>query len=1008
MPSQGSHSPARGYPMKSMIGRVMVAFLLLVLASPASAQYLKITTDNPTDNTRLRVSGTTVLTITLDTNHDKNASTQTCNSHTIANGCGATATGQPLDMFSYTLALKAVGGTVTWGTFSVLNAAYTDVSPQIQNDTQIEINKARSTGTDIGLQQLGTLPVTPVSGSPGIQVQLGASTINPFGFGTGFGTSCDGLMFANTYVVGDPSDPCGATSGITGDWFDWDGATAPLVNQPPTLNPIANMTTFEGGGCRDDQAISGSDPDGNALTFAKVAGPTFMTVTTTSPTTGNIHLAAGFSDAGSYPATVSASDGTLSDQKGFGIAVVLSNRAPVLTQPANMTVAAGGTADQTLNGTDPDGCAVTFSKAAGPTFMTVTNINGTTGNVHLAPGFSDSGVYGATVRASDGTLTDSKTFTITVSSCRTPILNQPSNMTVRAGATADQFVTGTDPQGAPLTFSKVSGPTYMTVTTTSGTTGNIHLAPGLADVGTAVGTIQAGGGTCGSDTKSFVITVTANSPPILNPIANQTVCEGATADVPISGSDPDGDPLTFSLVAGPSYVTVTTTSATSGNIHLAPGFNDPGTASASVRASDGHGGSSDRSFTITVLTCDRPPVIQAISNMTVTEGLTADQVVTASDADGDPVTFSKSSGPVFMSVATIASGIGDIHLAPGFSDAGTYAAAVTASDGLFQSTAGFSITVLTSGNRCPDANPGGPYSGVLGIPVAFDGSASSDPDGNPLTYAWDFDASDGITVDATGAMVNHPYGAAGTFTVTLTVTDNGDGDPTQICSHSATTTASIAAACDATVFNGYDTIRLGSGKQFWFAYVQPATGCYVNSDVIVSSFVMKYAGRQISASGKTSVGGDKSGDGIAEIKVSFSKDDLRTLFTGTGLANGHNTVTVTLEANLVTGGLLRGTTTFDVVNNGNFTAATVSPNPLNPQATLTYTTTRVGAVRIQMFDIQGRLVKRIVDDPAIMPGTHEATIDGRGMHGEKLSSGVYYIRGVSSEGEFKQLITILK
>jgi len=156
------------------------------------------------------------------------------------------------------------------------------------------------------------------------------------------------------------------------------------------------------------------------------------------------------------------------------------------------------------------------------------------------------------------------------------------------------------------------------------------------------------------------------------------------------------------------------------------------------------------------------------------------------------------------------------------------------------------------------------------------------------------------------------------------------------------------------------------------------------------------------------VGGDKSGDGIEEIKISFSKDDLRALFSGTGLPSGHNDVVVTLEADLASGGKLGGTTHLDVVNNGSFSVAEVSPNPLNPQATLTYTTSRSGAVRIDLFDIQGRLVRRLVDDPAMAAGAHEAIIDGRGARGETLPSGVYYIRGTSSEGEFKRLITILK
>src|SRR5258706_2775451 len=147
-------------------------------------------------------------------------------------------------------------------------------------------------------------------------------------------------------------------------------------------------------------------------------------------------------------------------------------------------------------------------------------------------------------------------------------------------------------------------------------------------------------------------------------------------------------------------------------------------------------------------------------------------------------------------------------------------------------------------------------------------------------------------------------------------------------------------------------------------------------------------------------------DGIPEIKVSFSKEDLRHLFAG--LLNGHDTVTVKLTAGFFGGGTLSGTTQLDVFNNGSFTVATVAPNPLNPSATLTYVTTRPGAVRIDLFNVQGQLVRRLVDDPAMAAGAHEAIIDGRGPRGGTLPSGVYFIRGTSAEGEVKHLITILK
>src|SRR6185436_20276485 len=109
---------------------------------------------------------------------------------------------------------------------------------------------------------------------------------------------------------------------------------------------------------------------------------------------------------------------------------------------------------------------------------------------------------------------------------------------------------------------------------------------------------------------------------------------------------------------------------------------------------------------------------------------------------------------------------GNVHLAPGRDDVGGFGVTVRASNGPLTNDKFFMITVGPGLNRCPSASPGGPYSGLAGAPVNFDGSNSSDPDGDPLTYAWDFDATDGIGVDAVGPTPSHVFPSARTYTVT--------------------------------------------------------------------------------------------------------------------------------------------------------------------------------------------------------------------------------------------------
>ncbi len=82
----------------------------------------------------------------------------------------------------------------------------------------------------------------------------------------------------------------------------------------------------------------------------------------------------------------------------------------------------------------------------------------------------------------------------------------------------------------------------------------------------------------------------------------------------------------------------------------------------------------------------------------------------------------------------------------------------------------------TGTNTAPIAQAGGPYLGPINSAISFDGSGSHDPDGDPLTYAWDF--GDGGTT--TEAMPAHSYAEAWVYDVCLTVND-GVADSDAAC-----------------------------------------------------------------------------------------------------------------------------------------------------------------------------------------------------------------------------------
>ncbi len=152
----------------------------------------------------------------------------------------------------------------------------------------------------------------------------------------------------------------------------------------------------------------------------------------------------------------------------------------------------------------------------------------------------------------------------------------------------------------------------------------------------------------------------------------------------------------------------------------------------------------------------------------------------SSDPDEDPLTYTWDFGD-----GNTGSGVNPSHT---YLWGDTFTVSLTVNDGRGGTDTMTTFADVAEANDPPVADANGPYSGVVGEPIVFDGSGSSDYDNEdgtsandqPLTYSWDF----GDSSSGTGVNPAHSYSAAGTYTITLTVSDG-------IASSTSTTTADV-------------------------------------------------------------------------------------------------------------------------------------------------------------------------------------------------------------------------
>ncbi len=502
-----------------------------------------------------------------------------------------------------------------------------------------------------------------------------------------------------------------------------------ITGAPSAIAQVDTLYTF---------TPSASDTDGDTLTFQIENRPEWATF---SPSTGRLE--------GTPPSTaqavyqrilISVTDGkAFSELPAFDLTVqglAPTNTAPTISGTPASSVVAGNAYDFIPQVSDPDGQTLVFSVTGLPSWA---EFDGVTGHLSGTPGATDVGTFsGIVISVSDGV--DEAVlpaFGIAVTGGTAPgPTNQPPTIsgtpaaTVAAGQAYSFRPTASDADGQALTFSITNRPSWANFSTS---TGRLNGTPTAANVGTQSGiVISVSDGAATTALPAFSITVVAaNNPPTIGGSPATSVRAGQAYSFTPTASDADGQALTFSIVNRPSWATFSTST---GQLTGTPTAANIGTYSnVTIRVTDGIAQVSLAPFTLVVQAANQSPVISGTPSSSATVGQAYSFTPTASDPDGQTLTFSVTNRPTW---ATFSSTTGRLSGTPTAANVGSYTGIViSVSDGTASaSLPSFSLNVSAAANRPPviSGTPG--TSATVGQAYSFTPTAS-DPDGQTLTFS---------------------------------------------------------------------------------------------------------------------------------------------------------------------------------------------------------------------------------------------------------------------------------
>ena len=442
-----------------------------------------------------------------------------------------------------------------------------------------------------------------------------------------------------------------------------------------------------------------------------------------------------------------------------------------------------------------------------------------------------------TLTSTDGTLTPLSDETVMISILG---LGTSVTWTPGAGETQINFRAGTGaaigasfeeaPLAVPVTMSwsgpAATTPTILMATYGVATPGGGGGGPSLAELddptlpnpsflpdlkGTYVAQLIVNDGGLDS-VPDIVLASTENGRPAASAGTDQVANTGDLVTLDgLGSSDPDGDSLTYawSLLHAPEGSTAALSDPSAAQPSFTADLVGSYVAQLIVAETAGEQLKSDPA-TVVVTVLNTPPLADAGPDQVVrTRSLAQLDGSGSSDPDGDALSFAWMlvSQPVGSTAALRDPNAIDASLIPDLP--GDYVIDLVVSDGLDSSTPD-SVTI-TATDQAPIADAGPDQSVQPGTAVNLDGSASSDPDGQPLSFSWRFTAQpSGSTASLVGADTATPSftaDVAGIYIAELTVSDGAFDSTDTVAVRAISPSSNNAPALDPI---GNQTVALGT------------------------------------------------------------------------------------------------------------------------------------------------------------------------------------------------------